>query len=370
MLSRLKFDLSQIINEKLTHIPNYIWESKTTTFCDLQMAGGQYIKEILNKLREFGHSDENIKSRVFGFSENEFYLAVIQGDSSLIGTFNVYKENIDMEFDVIVGNPPYNKSMVGGNGGRDIWPEFFENAISLLKNDGYLAYLHPPKWRKPNHKLFSKFKEMNLLYLEMHSKRDGYNLFGKLTKYDIYVLQKSKYNGKTIIIDESGDKSVLNINDWEFLPNKLFNKISKITTSETDSRLDVIYSRSIYGNDKKWMSNTKSNKFNLPCIYGMYKDGSCSYYYSSEDKGHFGLSKIIIPTAENPYVVNDFNGEFGIMQNAFGIPINSYEEGENIKKAIQSDDFIEILESCKWSNFQIDWKFFTYLKKDFWKEFI
>jgi hypothetical protein len=23
-----------------------------------------------------------------------------------------------------------------------------------------------------------------------------------------------------------------------------------------------------------------------------------------------------------------------------------------------------------WSNFQIDWKLFSYLKKDFWKEFI
>ena len=38
-----------------------------------------------------------------------------------------------------------------------------------------------------------------------------------------------------------------------------------------------------------------------------------------------------------------------------------------IKKALDSDQFREILDACSWSNFQIDWRLFTYLKKDFWK---
>ncbi len=72
MISRLKFDIDTLVDELVEHIPTYIWESDSTTFCDLQMAGGQFIRGINRKLRQYGHSDENIQSRVYGFSENPF----------------------------------------------------------------------------------------------------------------------------------------------------------------------------------------------------------------------------------------------------------------------------------------------------------
>ena len=37
---------------------------------------------------------------------------------------------------------------------------------------------------------------------------------------------------------------------------------------------------------------------------------------------------------------------------------------------IQNSRFKEFIKSCMLSNFQIDYRLFTYLKKDFWKEFI
>ena len=46
------------------------------------------------------------------------------------------------------------------------------------------------------------------------------------------------------------------------------------------------------------------------------------------------------------------------------------EEAKNIEKCLKSDKFSEVLNSCLWSNFMIDWRLFTYFKKDFWKEFI
>lgn len=51
-------------------------------------------------------------------------------------------------------------------------------------------------------------------------------------------------------------------------------------------------------------------------------------------------------------------------------PINDKYEGEKIKNALMSDKFNSLLKSCMWGNFRIDWKLFTYFKKDFWKEFI
>lgn len=82
------------------------------------------------------------------------------------------------------------------------------------------------------------------------------------------------------------------------------------------------------------------------------------------------MSKVILGLGRYLYPKVDFLGEFGIMNNAFALKINSIEEGDRIKKAIESDDFKEIIKSTKWSNFQIDYKMFRSFRKDFWKEFI
>ena len=52
-----------------------------------------------------------------------------------------------------------------------------------------------------------------------------------------------------------------------------------------------------------------------------------------------------------------------------GIPIINNNEKE-IYECIKSDKFKDFIKSCMWSNFQIDWRLFTYLKKNFYIEFI
>jgi len=50
------------------------------------------------------------------------------------------------------------------------------------------------------------------------------------------------------------------------------------------------------------------------------------------------------------------------------IPVESYEEAEKIKNVLLSDEFNKIIKSTSWGNYQIDWRMFTYFKKDWWKE--
>jgi hypothetical protein len=57
-------------------------------------------------------------------------------------------------------------------------------------------------------------------------------------------------------------------------------------------------------------------------------------------------------------------------QHSIAIKIDTLEEGKKIKKIIESIEFKDIIKSCLWSNFQIDWNTFKYFKKDFYKEFI
>ncbi len=57
-------------------------------------------------------------------------------------------------------------------------------------------------------------------------------------------------------------------------------------------------------------------------------------------------------------------------QMSFGIPITSKKQGDDIVKAINTDEFKEIIKATKWGAFQTDWRMFKYFKPDFYKQFI
>jgi len=56
-------------------------------------------------------------------------------------------------FDCIIGNPPYNKGQKSAGkkgGGHYLWGDFVRKSILLLKDKtGYLNFVHPAAWRKP-----------------------------------------------------------------------------------------------------------------------------------------------------------------------------------------------------------------------------
>ena len=54
-------------------------------------------------------------------------------------------------------------------------------------------------------------------------------------------------------------------------------------------------------------------------------------------------------------------------QIAFGIKIESEEDGKKLANFIKSEQFKEILKATKWSTFQTDWRMFTYFKQGFWR---
>jgi hypothetical protein len=131
----MKFDIGPLVDEMLDNLPTEIWESNTTTFLDPAMAGGQFVKEVEAILREHGHSDENIKRRVFGFESSDMRVNYAVNKHGLVGTYNstdFLSWETDMKFDVIVGNPPYLKRS---------WLKFIKKAIKL--NPTFIVTINP-----------------------------------------------------------------------------------------------------------------------------------------------------------------------------------------------------------------------------------
>ena len=281
-------------------------------------------------------------------------------------------------FDAVIGNPPYNNSQnnIGKKGGGDLlWNKFVKKSLNEdLLPEGLLLYVHPSGWRKPESEK-SKFNglfklmtyENQMIYLEIHDTKDGMKVFKCGTRYDWYIIKKIKSYKKTIIKSQN-EIFETDLKKWEFLPNDQIDFIYKLLKKKEGCK--VIYSASSYETRKKWVSKEKDKVHKYTLIHSTPKNGTRYMYSSINTNGHFGVPKIIFGDSGIYNSIIDINGDYGMTQHSIGIEVDNIEEATNIKNIIESEKFKKILDSCSWSNYQIDWRLFTYLKKDFWKEFM
>ena len=147
---------------------------------------------------------------------------------------------------------------------------------------------------------------------------DGQKTFRCATRYDWYVLQNKKNANNTIIKGEDGLISEIDLKEWDFIPNMMFDEIKKLITDDEDNRLELIHSESNYEVRRKWMSHTKTEKHIHPCVYSVNKQNIASFKWSNiTTKGHFGICKFIFTNGAGFYC--DGNGEYGLTQWASGI---------------------------------------------------
>jgi hypothetical protein len=287
------------------------------------------------------------------------------------------KWNID-EFDAVIGNPPYNSSGNTGTG-NTIWQNFTKKSLNKwLKSNGYLVFVHPPGWRKPNTekgKYYGLYKlmtiENQLVYLSIHGIKNGQQTFKCGTRYDWYIIEKKQKYKNTNINDEKKNKLTINMNDFNWLPNYNINIIQNILAKNDEERCPIIYNRSNYGSDnKKYISKKKDDEYKYQIVHTIPQKGVRYIYSKINNKGHFGISKVIFGDNGFNDAIIDIDGNFGMSENSMAIKIENLSDGNNIQRALTSNKFKNIIKSCIIGNFRIDWRLFNDFKKDFWKEFI
>jgi len=302
------------------------------------------------------------------------YKTIFDGDKYKLHIYEGDTLKMDLQrFDVVMGNPPFNAN---GNiaTGNTIWQNFTKKCINEWFN-GYLLFVHPSGWRKPNTergKFYGLYNlmciENQMLYLEIHGLKDGQKTFNCGTRYDWYLIEKKTPYKNTIILDEDGNKNEINLREWTWLPNSQFIKINKLLAKKDDERCPIIQSMSAYEPRKKWMSKTKDDVFQYPCIFSTPKRGIRYIYSEFNDKGHFGISKVIFGESGIYNPVIDMEGNYGMTQHSMAIQVDTLEEATCISKFIESDTFRKILRSCLYSSYAIDWNIFKEFKKDFWRQ--
>ena len=194
----------------------------------------------------------------------------------------------DMNFDVIVGNPPYQMSDGGAaSSAKPIYQKFVENAIKL--NPRYLTMIIPSRWFSGGKGLGS-FRH-NMLTDRRISKIVDYpnsaNCFpGVEIKGGVcYFLWERNHKGKCEITNIVGDKKnslkrSLLVDDFDFLIryNKSIPIINKIRKFKEESFSNLVNSRNPYGFQTSFRGKRKSKNNNIK----IYQNGGYGYISKSQ----------------------------------------------------------------------------------------
>ena len=167
-----------IVKEMVDALPDDVWNYKTK-FLDIACKSGIFLEEILNRLMELDYWKEKYSDefdrriaiaerQLFGISPNptcqmiseRVVYGVLLGDSNIkyiedmleLAEKNklvdeIKKEFKDMKFDVIIGNPPYQKNTGGGGvteTSSPIYNKFIEQAMKM--NAKYISMIVPSRW--------------------------------------------------------------------------------------------------------------------------------------------------------------------------------------------------------------------------------
>lgn len=360
MLGRLKFDIELLVEEILDQLPSEVWSSSTTKFLDPAIGGGQFVQAVERRLRDAGHSDENIASRVYGYESNRMRINFAVNKYKLVGIYtnaDFLEENIDMKFDVIVGNPPYQESKdhgkkVTGNGA--LWVKFTLKSIELCKDNGYVAFIIPDSWTAPTYDLMGSrksifndyFKKYNLIYINFNVKK---YFAGVGTDPSAFVLKKDSNYLTTSVITPS-EKFNIDVTNTSFITRDV-NSIAlsiheKVLNQNENNRLcKMRWTKNVTSIKTE---NEKSKEYCHPFVD--HHAGKPLRWANTLDPDAL-KRKILIPYVGKYQCIIDSNGELGARESVSVLFLNDNETYESANSFFNSKLVTYIMNTNKWTQY-------------------
>jgi hypothetical protein len=302
-----------------------------------------------------------------GLDELDFEFNNYTGDTLELNIEEMW--NI-VRFTAIIGNPPYNDDSGNKGKGHTLWTIFVEKSLKewLLQN-GYLLFVNPSLWRQTDHPLQTIMKQYQIEYLEIHDEADGVKIFNCNTRYDWYLINKVPYFKNTKIKTQTGELVFKYLNKMNFIPNYNYDLIDKLT--ESNDKVDMLYSRSDYASDKKWTKKINDTEYKYPVVYSVNRKHQATFIWSNINtkEGHYKKSKVIFGSGATGFIIDE-KGDYACCEFCTGI-IDKVENLEKIKNVLDSLKFKnEVIKATSVSKAEINRKILKHFKKDFWKEFI
>ena len=332
---RNKFGIETLVNNILDEFPNSIWTSSTTTFLDPAMGGGQFLLEIVRRLTEAGHSPENIKERVYGYENNRFAIRDAKfrlGDTATFEKRDFINEDINMKFDVTIGNPPYQNQH--GVNSHALWEDFVTKAHELTVDGGYIAMVTPFIGRRKVKQLF--FNNNFIAYVAQ-----GVDKYfpGIGSSFCYHIVQKGNPTSTT-----NFDGLDVDISAYGFIPSYMDENIATLFDELLFGTPLNIQGGGIHSQRKNLFSDSRTEEFPYEYQHTSSQRRFCSQKCAAMDH------KLKVVCSKSGYLKPwlDTTG-IGITEGSWCIPVDTEEEGNKIIEFLNSDK-VKLFNSVTGSN--------------------
>ena len=227
----------------------------------------RHILENMLYMSEFNKKNVFICKQIFDI-KNEYNLNLHEGDTLLL---NILEKWGIEKFDVVLGNPPYNKGGIRSHTGKKlnkngeksetIWPIFVKKSFEWLKQDGFLVFITPLSWLKKSHSLHLDMLEKYVIYLTVWDNSKSKEMINADIPISIYIIQNilntPTFNKETIIISELKRRklktnSITYLNPNYSIPLAYHSIFNKLITFIEENNLQLEYkNKSIKSSENK-----------------------------------------------------------------------------------------------------------------------
>lgn len=347
---RIDLELSDLVNDMLDQIPEHVFKSTDSTFLDPAFAGGQFLYGVASRLIKYGHTKDNILSRLYGYEYSPVYMNSFK-IRGLLGAnlelVNTYEEFLSMttkkKFDVVLGNPPYQgtnqKEGKSQPKSHNLWSKFVAKGTDLLEEDGFMAFVTPDSWMSYDSKVMKVFKEHSLSWVST----DVAKYFDVGSSFTAWILQNNKSSNTALIDGINVDISNLmylprNFEQTYPIHNKVINSNHEKLEARTSTTCHSDYKQGNLSDQK-----TKTHKYD-------------TFHTNAQSK----FSNKMMEDFDKPKVVWTTSGYFKPFFHKGGlnttevcqyVVVKTQKEAKHLMSLLDSKLYKFIINTGKWSGF-------------------